>query len=141
MGFADTINSIKSENLPQNKNKKNKPIKPTKKSPFGHETKILSEGVPVSIKINKTVLKAFKDEKEATGANASTIATILLEKLYNQDTKRFDINIPSKEVVEYKATSFTLPNHLKKALIKGATEHNMSVYEYFNEIIENMIKE
>lgn len=146
MGFVNTINNISNDNVPKNQNKsskngKGKNGKINGKSPFGNDSKIISEGVPVSIKLNKTVQKAFKDERLATGDNASTIATKLLNNLYDPNTKKFNVDIPTKEILEYKATSFTLPAHLKKALVKGAADRNMSVYEYFNEIIKSLIKE
>lgn len=144
-GFANIMNSIQQEisvTINKNPNETTNTIDVEEnKLGFGLEKKSDDRDTEtLSVKLTNNIKEAFKNESDTTNKTNSAIATEVLRSIFDEKTKTFTITIPKNEIVEKKSTTLNLPKDIKEALVNNAKLHNMKTYEYFNKLIEELLK-
>ncbi|WP_415346033.1 hypothetical protein [Clostridium perfringens] len=166
-GFSSVVNSISSNITGNNTTEANKDtkkemvkeekkIKETKVKKDKVETKekkatgVKTFGVKkkentketaiLSVNLTKDVKDALENDKNTSSKTVSAIVTELLMGIYNEDTNTFNIDVIPNQETEENKTTLNLPKQIKEAIDTNAKNHNMKSYEYFNKLMEGMLK-
>lgn len=166
-GFSSVVNSISSNITGNNTNEANKDTKKemVKEEKKIKETKVKKDKVEakekkatgvktfgikrkentketaiLSVNLTQDVKDALEHDKNTSNKTFSAIVTELLMNLYDEDTNTFSVSVIPNPETEDNKTTLNLPKKIKEAIDANAENHNMKAYEYFNKLMESMLK-
>ncbi|MBI5995662.1 hypothetical protein [Clostridium perfringens] len=94
----------------------------------------------LSVNLTQDVKEALEHDKNTSNKTFSAIVTELLTNIYDEDTNTFIVSVIPNPEIEDNKTTLNLPKKIKEAIDANAENHNMKAYEYFNKLMESMLK-